>query len=476
MAKKVLTDLDLVLNQLLNARLQQVNGNPTTLLESLIWYNSSTKRPMYYDGTNARSFGLEYQPGDGIDVSGNIISVDFDEVATAAQGALADTSIQPNDRISLLSNDAGYITSADLPTVPTKISDLTDDTSTYPVDKADTLTGLTATIAELNYTDGVTSNIQTQLNNKQQAITSSNKLLSDLVDDTNQTHKFATSSQLTQINTNKNDITTINNKMPSQASSSNQLADKNFVNSSISTNTAYFDGTWDTYALIPTTVTGFTSLGLPEPTNNNYLVVKEDETQDGGTWRYKYVDDGTAYNKNKWHVEYEVNETPLTAAQLAALNSGITSSLVTQIGTNQSNIASLQTTVAGKQDTIQDLSTIRSNASNGQSAYTTIQGFGDIVTHNKSEFATSAQGSKADTAVQKYSATNPALTQSGGLCTWTVTHNLGTKNVQVTVYETSSGDEVIVDSTRTSTSVVTIKINSASNITASTYTVVVQGR
>jgi hypothetical protein len=52
-------------------------------------------------------------------------------------------------------------------TVPTKISDLTDDTATYPVDKADTLTGLTATITELNYVDGVTSAIQTQLNGKQ---------------------------------------------------------------------------------------------------------------------------------------------------------------------------------------------------------------------------------------------------------------------------------------------------------------------
>lgn len=51
-------------------------------------------------------------------------------------------------------------------TVPTKVSDLTDDTATYPIDKADTLTGLTASITELNYCDGVTSAIQTQLNGK----------------------------------------------------------------------------------------------------------------------------------------------------------------------------------------------------------------------------------------------------------------------------------------------------------------------
>ena len=50
---------------------------------------------------------------------------------------------------------------------PTKISDLADDTATNPIDKAETLTGLTATITELNYVDGVTSSIQTQLNGKQ---------------------------------------------------------------------------------------------------------------------------------------------------------------------------------------------------------------------------------------------------------------------------------------------------------------------
>lgn len=57
-------------------------------------------------------------------------------------------------------------TKADSSAIPTAISDLTDDTSTTPIDKADTLTGLTASITELNYTDGVTSNIQTQLDGK----------------------------------------------------------------------------------------------------------------------------------------------------------------------------------------------------------------------------------------------------------------------------------------------------------------------
>jgi hypothetical protein len=43
-----------------------------------------------------------------------------------------------------------------------------------------------------------------------------------------------------------------------------------------------------------------------------------------GTWRYKYVGNWEIDNKNGWQLEYQVNETPMTANQLAALNSGVT--------------------------------------------------------------------------------------------------------------------------------------------------------
>ena len=48
---------------------------------------------------------------------GDIVSHDAADFATSAQGALADTALQPNDNITELNNNAGYITSASLPTV-----------------------------------------------------------------------------------------------------------------------------------------------------------------------------------------------------------------------------------------------------------------------------------------------------------------------------------------------------------------------
>ena len=70
-----------------------------------------------------------------------------------------------------------------------------------------------------------------------------------------------------------------------------------------------------------------------------------------------------------------------------------------------------------------------------------------------------------------YSEQNPALTPVEGVATWTVTHNLGTEDVSCTVYQGDS--EVLADITVTSANVVTIKMNSSSNIVAETYSVLV---
>lgn len=215
------------------------------------------------------------------------------------------------------------------------------------------------------------SDPQTQINAKQEKINSSNKLDADLVDDTNSTNKFVTtgekstwngkqnalsqaqldavnsgidSTKVSQIQTNANDIDTIEGKIPSAASSSNQLADKEFVNSSVQTATANFRGNWGTWALVPTSVNDYPEdyAGSKTPTVNDYLVVQDASGYTGqtltGTWRFKYSGTWATNGKNGWLPEYQVNETPLTAAQLAALNSGANSTNIGQIAQNTSDI------------------------------------------------------------------------------------------------------------------------------------------
>ena len=131
------------------------------------------------------------------------------------------------------------------------------------------------------------------------------------------------------------------------------LATQDFVNSSINSSAAFFRGNFDNYAT-PQASGNTTLMGVAWQTqhknqpyyvsNNDYAYVNDDETHDHEAWRYIYVE-GTG-----WQPQFRVNEAPLTAAQLAALNSGITQALVQQIAQNQSDISTLQSKMPKMKD------------------------------------------------------------------------------------------------------------------------------
>lgn len=70
---------------------------------------------------------------------------------------------------------------------------------------------------------------------------------------------------------------------------------------------------------------------------------------------------------------------------------------------------------------------------------------------------------------------NSSLTPSDGVCTWTITHTLGTTDIVCAIYEVSTGDEVIMDVEATSSTTATIKFNAAASVAANTYKAVVIG-
>ena len=112
-------------------------------------------------------------------------------------------------------------------------------------------------------------------------------------------------------------------KIPSAATAQNQLADKEFVNSSIASNTG---------SLVTDNGQPFSSVADLEAYsgtlhNNDYAFVV---TTDGGNTvynRYKYNS-----STQQWAFEYALNNSSFTAAQFAAINSGITAALVTKLG------------------------------------------------------------------------------------------------------------------------------------------------
>lgn len=142
---------------------------------------------------------------------------------------------------------------------------------------------------------------------------------------------FYTTSQADSIFATQTALGVVTGKIPSAASSSNQLADKAFVNSSISTATATHQGTYNLITDLNLTTSASRSqiasvLGssVSGADNNDYAFVEIPTSDSTPTLiarveRYKY-------NGSAWAYEYTLNNSGFTAVQWGAINSGVTSS------------------------------------------------------------------------------------------------------------------------------------------------------
>ena len=270
---------------------------------------------------------------DTIATYGDIVTHDVSEFATSAQWTLADTAVQPWDLWAVATSN-----------------DYTD------LDNKPTIGDATITIQKNGTNvDSFKTNATTA---KSINITMSKSDVGlwnvDNTSDANKPISTATQSALDAITW----------KIPSEASTTNQLADKAYVWDSINSVTAYYitknanGDQFATHAELTSATTFYSWWVVRIPTRNDYCIVADDEDHDHATTRYIYT--------TTWEFQYVVNETALTTAQLNALNSGITSSKV----------------------------------STYDGIVTTVWWYWNIVTHNTSEFATSAQWTLADTALQ----------------------------------------------------------------------------
>lgn len=125
------------------------------------------------------------------------------------------------------------------------------------------------------------------------------------------------------------DVETIKNIIPNTASETNELADKNFVNSTVGTNTAnYIYKTETGGEKVPFSSVAELEAYAGTVTNNDYAFVTGiDENGNAYYDRYKAdVNDGVV----TWAKEYRLNNSSFTAEQWAAIQSGITAEKVAQ--------------------------------------------------------------------------------------------------------------------------------------------------
>lgn len=268
-----------------------------------------------------------------------------------------DYTTEEKNKLSTLKNYDTEISGLD-----TRISDIEDKESTWD-GKQDTISDLTT--IRSNAANGQTAYTNLNGHTVNKDVPSDAKFTDTVYDDT------AVTSAIDSLQSAAN---TMMGYLPSEVTSSNKLADKAFVNSTVGTNTAIFRGT---YNIVD-------DLGLPRTatheqvatvlatviitvTNNDYcFVVIPDEVASSPSQYDRYK-----YNGTSWVYEYSLNNSSFTSVQWAAINSGLTS-------TDKTNL----------DDTL-----------------STISNYGNIVTHSTSEFATAAQGEKADTALQSVPST-----------------------------------------------------------------------
>ena len=215
--------------------------------------------------------------------------------------------------------------------------------------------------------------------------------------------------------------------IPTQASASNQLADKAFVNSSIATNTGDFVGTYNSLAEL--------QADNPNPNNNDYgYVVSTDQQGNTSYSRYKY-----SSNSQAWEFEYALNNSSFTADEWAAIQSGITAALVGKLGdlytkaqldvildSKQSALTFDNVPTAGSDNPVKSggiynaLSDKADKVSGAtENDFAGLDANGNLKDSGKkaSDFATAAQGLLADTAYQKPSTGIPSTDLASGVNT-----------------------------------------------------------
>lgn len=350
--------------------------------------NTTTHKPMYYDGTEEQEFGRVYSAGGGIDITNNVISVNLSE------------SDIPNLHLS-------------------KISDVT------------------ATAAEVNILDGVT--VTTSDIN---SITSKIEL-TDLSIDSSSTDYLTYDNTTGEFGANVDTTVTANSTNLVTSGAVQTAIDNALIGGMV------YKGVWTA-----TGQTDYSSITLPVKAGYMYLV-QGSATIGGIEWN---TDDYLVIN-----ADVPVGGTITDVKKIDNTEgSDIVRLNASQTLTNK--------TIDADDNTISDLET--DNFKSGV-VRTSTDGIRDVA--NASDTSMVTEKAIATTlAARVIATTNPALTQTSGVVTWTVTNTLGTTSLLVQVFEVSSNTQVMAEVAVTA-STITITMNSASNIAAGVYRIVAIG-
>lgn len=329
----------------------------------------------------------------------------------------ASTAIQPNDNVSVLTNDAGYITSADIPTLDTAMS----STSTKGVQNKVIKSYVDTQVQEAtawavsdtvywsswDWVTGIAPSknaVYDKLNAMDTTIAWKQATISDLSAIRSWASKWATAVQpWDNISTLTNDSGFITKAVSDLTNY--YTKSETYTKAEVADYVANFSW-FDVVATLPTTDIKTTIIYLLGPVgtwadkyeeyiySNNTWIKIWDTSIDLSPYFNKNSDTSDAITQGSTHLF-------LTSAERTKLsNTSWTNTGDETKATIQSKLWAASSSASGyltstdwntfnnKQASISDLATIRSNATAWAWAATTIAWYGDIVTHDASEFLT----------------------------------------------------------------------------------------
>lgn len=204
---------------------------------------------------------------------------------------------------------------------------------------------------------------------------------------------------------------------------------------------------------------------------------------------FTFVEQGTAWADSGWVLTTDgavtLGSTNLTFVQFSAAGQSIAGNGLTKTGNTidvvgttdrisvSSDAVDIASTYAG-QNSITTLGTITTGTWNANDIAVADGGTGaSTAADARTNLAYTSSGGSTSTPVLARVANQGCAASSTGVSTTTVTHNFGTKNVLVQVYEAATGETVIGDTVRTSNDVVTVTL--LGTISANDYYIVVTG-